>query len=151
GLYGDIEAHAARLHGGRQPTALDHRIEALLDDAAVVVVTLEELVELRNAFALAVEGHTIDEGQASTGVGGIDTAFEDVLGVNLGRKDGAGCVVVCAVPKLIARKAEAILLLVKCKTEGPGADGMICKAVTAILAVISGHRLPGDWRREGHG
>src|SRR5262249_59322721 len=119
---------AARLHGGRQPTALDHCIKALLDDAAVVVVALEQLVKLRNAFALAVEGHTIDEGQASTGVGGIDTAFDEVLGVNLGRKDGARCVAVCAqgaIPKLIACKAEAILLLIKCKTEGPGPDGMI--------------------------
>src|SRR6516165_11746181 len=131
GLDADVEAHAVRLHGRRQPTALDHRVEALLDDAAVVVVALDELVKLRNVLALAVEGHAIDEGQAPTGVGGIDTAFGDVLGVNLGRKEGAGCIAVCgrgSVPKLVARKAETILLLVKCKTEGTGADGMIGKA-----------------------
>jgi hypothetical protein len=88
-LHRLVQAHAPCLHLRRQPVALDHGVEALLDDAAVVIVALQQLVEARNVFPLAVELDAVDEGHAPSRVCGIDAALGNVRGVDLHRENAA--------------------------------------------------------------
>ena len=149
-----VEADAASLHLRRKAAVDNDGIEALLDDAAVVVIALQELVEARDALLLAREPDLVEERQAAAGIGRVDALGVDVLLVDLGGEEGAGRIGWrgrAAIPGLVAREREAMLLLVEGEPERAGADRAIRQVGPPLLAVIVGHRLPGHGRGEGHG
>ncbi len=148
-----LELHPERGHVGRQRARLHDAIEALLDDAGLVVVALEELRERGHVFLVETKLDALEERQRLADVGGIEERALAVVGLALARIDGGGCLplgMTDAVPAWVALEHHAAPLVVLRKTERPRADRMLVEELAPLATVVRDDRLPRDRRRELH-